>query len=184
LVKPFVICTTDGFIVDIYGLYEANKNDAKILSEIFKTSNDLRDILKPDDIFVVDRGFRDCVQELKKLYNINVRMPELLKKGKKQFDTIEANQSRLITKIRWTVEVINTFLKNSFKALKELSNQSLPHTHDDYRIAGALINKFFNRLFSDKDDQVRIVENIKHRMNVQNDLKDVVEKDQLHKKSK
>ncbi len=183
LVKPFVICTTDGFIVDIYGLYEANKNDAKILSEIFKTSNDLRDILKPDDIFVVDRGFRDCVQELKKLYNINVRMPELLKKGKKQFDTIEANQSRLITKIRWTVEVINTFLKNSFKALKEVSNQSLPHTHDDYRIAGALINKFFNRLFSDKDDQVRIVENMKHRMNVQNDLKDVVEKDQLHKKS-
>ena len=75
MVKPFVICTTDGFIVDIYGLYEANKNDAKILSEIFKTSNDLRDILKPDDIFVVDRGFRDCVQELKKLYNINVRMP-------------------------------------------------------------------------------------------------------------
>jgi hypothetical protein len=64
VLKPFVICTTDGFIVDIYGLYEANKNDAKILSEIFKTSNDLRDILKPDDIFVVDRGFRDCVQEL------------------------------------------------------------------------------------------------------------------------
>ncbi|CAF1070839.1 unnamed protein product [Brachionus calyciflorus] len=31
LVKPFVICTTYGFIVDIYGLYEATKNDSSIL---------------------------------------------------------------------------------------------------------------------------------------------------------
>ncbi len=27
LVKPFVICTTDGFIIDIFGFYEATKND-------------------------------------------------------------------------------------------------------------------------------------------------------------
>ena len=34
LVKPFVICTSDGLIVDIYGLFEANKNDASILTTI------------------------------------------------------------------------------------------------------------------------------------------------------
>ena len=36
LVKPFVICTTDGYIVDIYGLFEATKYDATILSLVLK----------------------------------------------------------------------------------------------------------------------------------------------------
>lgn len=36
LVKPFVICASDGLIVDIYGLFEATKNYAKILLNILK----------------------------------------------------------------------------------------------------------------------------------------------------
>ena len=62
-------------------------------------------------------------------------MPALLAKNEKQFNTHDANVSRFVTKIRWMVEVINTFLKNSFKALKHVANQSLPHTYEDYRIA-------------------------------------------------
>jgi hypothetical protein len=42
LVKPFVICATDGHIVDIYGLFEATKNDARILSEILASDDDLK----------------------------------------------------------------------------------------------------------------------------------------------
>ena len=42
--KPFVICTTDGFIVDIYGFYEATKNDAAILTEIIEKEQ-LMDLL-------------------------------------------------------------------------------------------------------------------------------------------
>ena len=60
LVKPFVICATDGEIVDIYGLFEANKNDATILSSILKENIDLRELLTENDIFLLDRGFRDC----------------------------------------------------------------------------------------------------------------------------
>ena len=67
-----------------------------------------------------------------------------------------------VTKIRWVVIVINTLLKNSFKALKHVPNQSLPHTQIHYQIAGALINKYFKRLFSDKDDNNAIVENMKN----------------------
>ena len=44
LVKPFVISTTDGFIVDIYGLFEATKNDATILSTLLRTNQDLKSI--------------------------------------------------------------------------------------------------------------------------------------------
>ena len=57
--------------------------------------------------------------------------------------TETSNLSRFVTKIRWIIDVINSFLKNSFKALKQVQNKSLPHTHSDYKIAGALINKFF-----------------------------------------
>ena len=35
-VKPFVICNTDGYIEDIYGLYEATLNDAAILLNILE----------------------------------------------------------------------------------------------------------------------------------------------------
>jgi hypothetical protein len=67
-------------------------------------------------------------------------MPALLSKNKKLLETFDANTSRFVRKVRWVLEVINTFLKNSFKALKQVPNKSLPHTQEDYRIAGALIN--------------------------------------------
>ena len=34
LVKQFLACTTDGIIIDIYGIYEATLNDAKIMARV------------------------------------------------------------------------------------------------------------------------------------------------------
>ena len=64
-----------------------------------------------------------------------------------------------------------------------MPNQCLPHTHEDYKIAGSLINKFFKRLFSDTENSVAIVENMKKRINIKNELQEIVKKDKLHKKS-
>ena len=50
-------------------------------------------------------------------------MPELLQRGEKQFNSKDANKTRFVTKCRWVVEVVNSFLK-SFKALKQVSNKS------------------------------------------------------------
>jgi len=47
LVKPFVICATNGFIIDIYGFFEATKNDASILEEIIKKDDSLMKLLAP-----------------------------------------------------------------------------------------------------------------------------------------
>ena len=47
--------------MDIYGLFEATKNDATILTEKLNSDKDLIDLLKPGDTLVLDRGFRDCV---------------------------------------------------------------------------------------------------------------------------
>ena len=87
-------------------------------------------------------------------------MPVLLSKNENQLRTPDANSSRFVTKLRWVVKQINTFKKNSFKALKQVPNKSLPHTHEDYRIAGALINRFFKSLFSDQNDDKEIVKNV------------------------
>jgi hypothetical protein len=89
-----------------------------------------------------------------------------------------------VTKLRWVVEVINTFLKNSFKALKQVPNKSLPHTHEDYRIAGALINRFFKRLISDQNGDEEIVKNMKNKLNTHNELQTIVENNQLKSKAK
>ena len=36
LVKPFVVCATNGLIVDVFGPYSARVNDAKIMMRVIK----------------------------------------------------------------------------------------------------------------------------------------------------
>ena len=57
LVKPFVICASDGLILDIYGFYGANDNDAVIIQDILLKDNALRDLLLPNDVLLFIRGF-------------------------------------------------------------------------------------------------------------------------------
>ena len=88
----------------------------------------------------------------------------------------------MVTKCRWVVEVTNSFLKQSFKALDKVKNSALPHTLDDYRIAGALINKFFKRLYSD-DDNIEVADRMKAKLHTPNTLEVLVREKSLHKKS-
>ena len=147
LVKPFVVTCTNGYIVDIYNLSKATKNDASILKEVIH--QDLGELINQDDIFLLDRGFKDVVDELKDEFHIIVKIPAFKDKDKKQLSSEEANFSRLVTKCRYVVEVTNSFVKNSFRALEGLNNRSLDHILDDYRIPAALINRYFKRLYSD-----------------------------------
>jgi hypothetical protein len=132
---------------------------------------------------LLDRGFRDCIDKLIDDFNLNPKMPSFLNKDQTQCTTEQANQSRFITKCRWVVEVINAFLKRSFKALSQTSNKSLPHLMKDYRIAGALINKYFKRLYSDDVDEILIVSNMKSRLNQTNHLQTLIETNKLHLKN-
>lgn len=57
LIKPFLICTANGFIIDCYGPFQANHNDAKILEYILETDENLMKILLPNKTFIfLDRG--------------------------------------------------------------------------------------------------------------------------------
>ena len=61
-------------------------------------NQDLKGWFQEDDVFVVDRGFRDSLDVLKEL-GIHAEMPRLLSKGEKQMSSLDANASRLVTKV-------------------------------------------------------------------------------------
>ncbi|CAF1109779.1 unnamed protein product, partial [Brachionus calyciflorus] len=41
LTKPFIVCCTDWFIIDCYGPFQANQNDATSFDYILKTDRNL-----------------------------------------------------------------------------------------------------------------------------------------------
>ncbi|KMQ84861.1 hypothetical protein RF55_16997, partial [Lasius niger] len=150
LCKPFTLCTTDGYIVDMLGPYLANQNDAEILKSVIEDPNSLRKFLKEGDIFVLDRGFRD-VKDILGKENFRVLMPAL--KGKrKQLSTEESNESRFVTKIRWVVESVHGVLKQKYRLLDhKIDNKLIPKIGTYFRIASFLNNTFGKRFHSDVD---------------------------------
>ena len=49
LIKPFVMCTTNGYIINIYGPYPATSNDSKIINHIMDTEDDIKQLIRPND---------------------------------------------------------------------------------------------------------------------------------------
>ncbi|KAH9512011.1 hypothetical protein DERF_010427 [Dermatophagoides farinae] len=173
LCKPFTICTTDGFVIDIPGPFNANENDASILKNIIGQKNGLSELLQPGDYFVLDRGFRDVVPILKKR-GFNVLIPAL--KGKnKQLTTKESNESRLVTKIRWVVEAVHGVIGQKYKLLhNQFQNKSLPKLATYCRIACFLHNKFGKKFNSDSENMEEIINSMKSSNDV-NSLAEMVE---------
>ena len=109
LVKPMMVVGSDGYILTVFGPYYANgkNNDAEITKHCFVSNNeDINTWLKPNDIFIVDRGLRDAVTFLEER-GLNVQMPAFLPKGQKQHTAKEANLSRFVTIVRWVVDSVN-----------------------------------------------------------------------------
>ncbi|XP_058810622.1 uncharacterized protein LOC131675604 [Phymastichus coffea] len=148
LIKPFTVCTTNGFIVDICGPYEGTKNDAEIMKKVLADPNSVFRLMKEGDIMIVDRGFRNVVKLLEDKKFV-VLMPAL--KGKrKQLPTAEANSSRIVTKLRWVIEAVHGQIKLKFKLLHHnMDNKMLPKAKSLCRIACYLNNKFGKRFKTD-----------------------------------
>lgn len=109
-------------------------------------STGINNWLQPEDIIIVDRGYRDVIPLLEN-NGLTCRMPPLLEAGENQLSTEDANEARLITKSRWIVEARNGHIKSIFKFFNmTMQIQALPHIGDFYRIAGALINRYFRLL--------------------------------------
>jgi len=97
LVKPMVGCLPNGWILFVFGPFNVIHNDATILQDCFSRYSDEMNTIHEGDIVLVDKGFRDVVNFL----TINKKL-HLLSLG--QFDTIEANTSRFVTKCCCIIE--------------------------------------------------------------------------------
>lgn len=66
LLKPMMIVGTDGYILDVIGPYFADyhNNDAAITKHLLLTNESAKNWFQENDIFIVDRGFRDAVDFL------------------------------------------------------------------------------------------------------------------------
>jgi DNA-binding NarL/FixJ family response regulator len=182
LVKPFVLISSDGWIIDIFGPYPATYNDAKILELIMESHSErFKKIFKKGDKFIVDRGFRNAKIMLEEKGYI-VAMPTCLPPKRKIMTREEANHTRLITKVRYKIEVINGKLKQ-FRLLDRVRpNIQIHSLPDDWKIAGALINEFFEPIESDKDDYSFIAAKMKARLEIDNSRL-IEEADKLDRKT-
>ena len=98
-----MVVGSDWYILLLFGPYFANAK--KTMTQkyrntvFFSNSEDINSWLKPNDIFIVDKGSRDAETFLEEK-GLKVHMPAFLPKGQKQHTVKEANLSHLVTKVR------------------------------------------------------------------------------------
>jgi hypothetical protein len=80
LVKPMIVVSTTGYIISVLGPYlvDSKNSDANILNHMIKTNvEEMKEWIREDDVFIVDRGFRDS-QALFSDLGIHKEMPSFL----------------------------------------------------------------------------------------------------------
>lgn len=91
---------------------------------------------------LVDQGFRDARTDFQNNGYI-VKAPHHAPSGV-QLTTLQANESRLVTKIRHHVENGNGFMKQIWKIFGiTWESLSVPHLMEDFTIGAALYNRFY-----------------------------------------
>lgn len=111
-------------------------------------------------------------------------MPPVLRCGERQLTTMEANESRLITKTRWIVESRNGHIKSIFKLMD--TNLHLYHAKnlgDLYRICGALINAYKDRIFMHNSTPA-LARQMRDQSQVENAMQRRVEVENLHRRAR
>ena len=169
LIKFMSIVLPDGYVLETIGPYmsDGKNNDANMTRHIIIEQQNLINFMNDDDVMILDRGFRDCIQELE-MKGIKCKMPSYLPKGVAQHTEEESNTSRLITKVRWVVEAYHGRLKKWIFFDQRVSNHHLPYMHKFVRIATAALNAFPPPLCSDKEGDAEMAEEMLRRSTITN----------------
>lgn len=182
LCKPFTICTTNGFTIDAPGPFNGTMNDAEILRAVLADPNGISSILRPGDVFVLDRGFRDVIADLEG-EGYTVLMPSF--KGKKnQLTTKESNYSRFVTILRWVIEAVHGIIGQKYKLLHHQFRNNLLKDAGTYtRVAYFLVNTFCQRLNVSNDRSNVIADRMKLQNKEVNTLAEEIEASNLNRKT-
>lgn len=82
-------------ILLIVMVYKATTSDTEIMSGLFSSGTTLRSYFREDGVFILDRGFRDCISLLEGC-GYRTCMPELILEGERQLSTAQVNRSSLV----------------------------------------------------------------------------------------
>lgn len=184
LIKPALIVAPDGYILAIHGPYfsDSRNNDSSMLrNEMERDRNGIRNWFLENDIFVVDRGYRDAVPLLEEL-GIHHKIPYNIRTGETQLSTEEANESRLITKTRWIIESRNGHFKSMFKFFTDvIPMQHAIHLSDFYHICGAIINRF-RQSINMEGANIEFANQLLERARLPNTVQEIVLGENLHRR--
>ncbi|KAF2886567.1 hypothetical protein ILUMI_19607 [Ignelater luminosus] len=150
-----------------------------------KTNPVMLSFFQPGNYVVVDRDFRDVVDETKS-HGIEVYMPNLLKHGKQQFTSSESNESRKVTALRFIVETVNGRLKNVFKFLSGRVEAAYgpDKIWNFFQICCAILNKNYGPILTDKPRHRIVVEACHSKLQALNKLeREIQEKNLLARSS-
>lgn len=177
--RPMMCVTTNGYIIDVFGPFEAVKNDAKCMLKILETDLNETEIIRSGDVFLFDRGFRDCLEMIANRGYV-AKTPEFVKRNHptQQLTTEQANRSRLVTKNRFAVEARNGHMKTIFPMFDmQWSTKCVHSLGEDLRIAAALINKFFCKIEADAGEEEAVANAMLARMSLPNVIHPIVQQD-------
>lgn len=147
---------------------------------MMNSTEGIAEFVEPNDVFILDRGFRDVIKELNNR-GIRTLMPNLLAKGQKQFTTQEANESRKVTLHRWVVEAVNGRLKKLFKFFDHNVQchyfmNGVEKLNRFLHISCAIMNRYCPPLCQDTEDKLLLLEEIKKRDTEKNTLMEEIKK--------
>lgn len=176
-----MIVSCDGHIIDVIGPFAATQTDADIMTHLFQAEDSAYlELFQPDDVFILDRGFRDAIPLLERL-GFQIHKPESLVTGQTQLSTQQANKTRKVTLCRWVVEAVNGRFKRDFKLFRQrFFNIASPHLMEDFRIAAALINKYHVSI-EDGPNSGEIIRRVERHMNLPNHLATFVRDNNLNR---
>lgn len=128
----------------MYWVHSLQRLRTRLLCRIINNEQHvLHCLLRREDVFILDRGFRDAIDDIESLGYVAYMSPTK-DRNATQLSTAQANVSRLVTVCRWVVEAVNGKLKNQFKLLKQTYfNRTLPNMFINFRIAASLINAHY-----------------------------------------
>ena len=101
----------------------------------------------------------------------------------KQLNTLDANNSRIVTKVRHVIERSFGRLKQKWKILMNIiSNNLIPKIHSIFRILCAFENAFSKNLNYDNEFDTKIIEIIIKKRNLENPFLELLKKKIVWKK--
>jgi len=164
LVKFMSLVFPDGTVFDVLGPFFSNgaNNDAGMTAHILNLTDQAEkiegmtneefeaylneviqwfEVLGNDKIAVVDRGFQRVMEALKRK-GFKTYMPSCAPLVGKQMSTEEANNSRLVTKVRWVVEAFHSRFKKWRFFDNRQFNPNIERFGPSLRIVAAALNAY------------------------------------------